>query len=349
MNTRGIIDFYLPVKAAYHLKILLASILIAMFFNTMWAGEPFNENFWVMLLSLFVQLEIFMLLAFRIFSPGVIKTGKQYKKQIIIKLIKFYLLVLIIATGFLFMTIMLSMFFGNQSFIDVLQHFVQKELVNFLISWLIGISIGSLVFFYQEWNSSLKREQKLKEEKLIFQYETLKNQVNPHFLFNSLNTLSSLVSKDAKLAEKFISRFSSIYRYILENRDVEMINLTNEIAFVENFFFLQKIRDDGKIDLNLDLNDADKYEILPISLQLLVENALKHNAATKDKPLKISVSMEDNYVVVQNNIQPKMQIEPSSKTGLKNLQERVKLVLNREVLVDSSGGSFIVKIPVKSI
>ncbi|MCK5470286.1 MAG: histidine kinase, partial [Cyclobacteriaceae bacterium] len=161
--------------------------------------------------------------------------------------------------------------------------------------------------------------------------------------------LSSLVSKDAKLSEKFISRFSSIYRYILENSNVEFINLSKEIAFVEDFFFLQKIRDDGKIDLNLDLNDAEKYEILPISLQLLIENALKHNAATKDKPLKITVSMENDYVVVENNIQPKMQMEPSSKIGLNNLQERVKLVLNREVLIESSGGSYIVKIPVKSI
>ncbi len=349
MKTRGLIDFYLPRKIAYHLKIVIASILIAMFFNTMWAGKPFNENFWVLFGLLFVQLEIFMLLAFRIFSPGAIKTGKQYKKQIIVKLVKFYLLVLLIATGFLFMTVMLNMLLGNQSFSYVLEQFIRRELVNFLISWLIGISIGSLVFFYQEWNNALKREQKLKEEKLIFQYETLKTQVNPHFLFNSLNTLASLVSKDPALSEKFISGFSSIYRYILENSRVELINLSKEIAFVENFFFLQKIRDDGKIDLKLDLNDIDNYEILPISLQLLVENALKHNAATKDKPLIIKISMESDYVVVENNLQLKMQMEPSSKIGLKNLQERVKLVMNKEVLVESSKSSFIVKIPVKSI
>ena len=349
MKTRGLIDFYLPSKIAYHLKIALASILIAMFFNTMWTGKPFNENFWVMLGLLFVQLEIYMAIAFRVFSTGSIKTGKTYKKQIIIKLIKFYLLVLLIATGIIFVTLTVIMFLGDQSFSDILNHFIQKELKGASISGLIGISGGTLIFFYFEWNDSLKREQKLREEKLIFQYETLKNQVNPHFLFNSLNTLSSLVSKDAKLSEKFISRFSSIYRYILENSNVELINLSKEIAFVEDFFFLQKIRDDGKIDLNLEINNAEKYEILPISLQLLIENALKHNAATKDKPLKITVSMENDYVVVENNIQPKMQMEPSSKIGLNNLQERVKLVLNREVLIESSGGSYIVKIPVKSI
>ena len=350
MKTRGWIDFYLPSRiAAYHLKIVLASILIAIFFNIMWAGKPFNENFWFMLVTLIIQLEIFMLLAFRIFSSGTIKTGDEYKKKIIFKLIKFYLLVLAIAIGFLLLTIVLQMFRYDQQFSYVLHQFLQNDLLRFLVSWLIGISIGSLVFFYQEWNSSLKREQKLKEEKLIFQYETLKNQVNPHFLFNSLNTLSSLVSQDPQLSEKFISNLSGIYRYILENRDVELINLAKEIDFVKRFFFLQKIRDNGKIELQMDLPDVEKYEILPISIQLLVENALKHNAATKQKPLIIKLSLKEDYIIIENALQPKMQLEPSSKLGLKNLQERVKLILRKEVMVDSSDGLFTVKIPIKSI
>ena len=331
------------------MKIVLASILIAMFFNTMWAGQPFNENFWLMLGSLILQLEIFMFLAFRVFSPGSMKTGVHYKKKIIFKLINFYLLVLAIATGFLLMTIIVQMFKYDQQFSYILHQFLQNNLLRFLVSWLIGVSIGSLVFFYNEWNDSLKREQKLKEEKLIFQYETLKNQVNPHFLFNSLNTLSSLVSQDPQLSEKFISNLSGIYRYILENRDVELINLVKEIDFVKRFFFLQKIRDDGKIELQMDLPDVEKYEILPISIQLLVENALKHNAATKQKPLIVKLSLKQDYIIIENALQPKMQLEPSSKLGLKNLQERVKLILQKEVIVDSSDGLFTVKIPIKSI
>ncbi|MCK5468879.1 MAG: hypothetical protein KAI99_10220, partial [Cyclobacteriaceae bacterium] len=140
MKTRGLIDFYLPSKIAYHLKIALASILIAMFFNTMWTGKPFNENFWIMLGLLFVQLEIYMAIAFRVFSTGSIKTGKTYKKQIIIKLIKFYLLVLLIATGIIFVTLTVIMFLGDQSFSDILNHFIQKELKGASISGLIGIS-----------------------------------------------------------------------------------------------------------------------------------------------------------------------------------------------------------------
>jgi two-component system LytT family sensor kinase len=349
MKTRGLTDFYLPSKVAYHVKILLASILIAVFFNTLWAADPFNDNFWYMIGSLFIQLEIFMFLAFRIFAPGSIKHGKTYKKQMISKLIKFYLIVFLIAAGFLFTSLIIATFLSEQTMTDVWNQFIQFEISNFLISWFIGIALGSLVFFYKEWNESLKREQKLREEKLIFQYETLKNQVNPHFLFNSLNTLSSLVSKDAKLAEKFISRFSMIYRYILENSNVELVKLSNEIAFVNDFFFLQKIRDNGKVELNLDIPNIEMYEILPISLQLLIENALKHNAATRDEPLKIKVFIEEGYLVVENKMQAKMQMEVSSKIGLKNLGERVKLVMNKEVSVESEYGLFVVKMPLKSV
>ena len=348
MKTRGWIDLYLPRKLAFHLKIVLASVLIAIFFNTAWTGKPFNENFLMMLGSLIIQLEIFMYLAMRIFASESIKSGKQYKKLIIIKLIKFYLTVLIIAIGFLFITMFIQMLMNNQRFSDIFQQFIQNGLINFVTSWLIGIALGSLLFFYFEWNASLQREQKLREEKLIFQYETLKNQVNPHFLFNSLNTLSSLVSKDARLSEKFIARFSSIYRYILENRDKDLVPLENELDFVRDYYFLQKIRDDGKIQLDINIEEANKYEILPISLQLLIENALKHNAATKESPLKIEVSNKNDHLMVKNNLEPKMRLEPSSKLGLKNLKERVKLVMNREVLVSQSSGQFIVKMPIKS-
>ena len=349
MKTRGWIDLYLPKKVAYHTKIVIASIIIAIFFNTLWSDKTFDENFPYMFGILIVELEIFMFMAFRIFAPGAIKTGKTYKKQIIIKLIKFYLLVLLISAAFIIVPIAINMQLHDQSFSEIINNFIKYELKIMLISWLIGIFIGSLIFFYTEWNDALKREQKLREEKLIFQYETLKNQVNPHFLFNSLNTLSSLVSQDAGLSEKFISDFSSIYRYILENSNVDLINLSKEIAFVEDYFYLQKIRDNGKIDLHLDLKDAKRYEILPISIQLLVENALKHNAATKENPLKIKIYLEDDYVVVENNLQPKMRLEPSSKIGLKNLKERVKLMMNKEISLVSSDGLFIVKMPIKTI
>ena len=347
MKSRGIIDFYLPSKIAYHIKIVLGSAFISMFFTLIWKGKLIDESFQMMFVVNIVQLEIFMWIALRIFNTPEKKQGTSYRNAILIRLIKFYFIVLLVATVVLFTTIFISMMSSGQTFDAVIQHFFQQEFKGFLISMLIGVSIGTLVFFFIEWSNSLKREQKLREEKLIFQYETLKNQVNPHFLFNSLNTLSSLVAKDAELSERFIQKLSSIYRYILENRNVDFINLSTELDFVKNYFYLQKIRDNGKIELELPKESTDQYEILPISIQLLIENALKHNAATRDNPLKIKVSLEDDLVVVENKLSPKMQMGPSSKLGLKNLEERVHLVMNRKVFIEPSDDSFIVKIPVK--
>ena len=170
------------------------------------------------------------------------------------------------------------------------------------------------------------REQKLREEKQVFQYETLKNQVNPHFLFNSLNTLSSLVVTKPSLAETFINKLSYIYRYILENKDIEFVDLKTEIEFAEDYFYLHKIRDGEKIHLEITFNENRSYKILPISLQILIENALKHNSATNESPLRIVIRQEsDDSITVRNNIQRKMNIEHSSLIGLKNLAKRIKL------------------------
>jgi len=349
MRTHRISDLYLPPKLAYHIKIFIGGILVSMFFNWIWRGNPFAENFFVMVGLVFVQLEIFFALSRKMFVQRSVKTGKDYKSKIIKRLILFYLLAFAIAIGFLFFTFFLiDIFLSEASFKDIVGQFMAQELKRFLTSWFIGISLGSLIFFYFEWTHSLKREQKLREEKLIFQYETLKNQVNPHFLFNSLNTLSSLVSKDPELSERFISKFSHIYRYILENKDREMVRLDEELKFIEDYFFLQKIRDNGKIDLQIDIDQSEKYEILPISLQLLVENAIKHNAATLENPLKINITLNgDQNLTVTNNLKSKMHLESSSKIGLKNLGERISLVMNREMRVIEEKEKFIVELPIR--
>jgi sensor histidine kinase YesM len=349
MKSRGSIDFYLPSLIAYQIKMILGGLAVTVFFSLIWKGQPFTSDFWLMFIIAFVQLELFMVIANKIFNHGTYKHDTSYKKQILSRLLRFYLLVMVISAAVVFLTITFAMYYYESSFSYSLNNFVQYELRGFLISFTIGITIGSVIFFYVEWTHALKRETKLREEKLIFQYETLKSQVNPHFLFNSLNTLSSLVATNAQLSEEFINKLSSIYRYILENRDMDLINLSKELGFVNDYFFLQKIRDNGKIDLMIDVVRPENYEILPISIQLIVENVLKHNAATREKPLAIKIYQESENLIVENILQPKMHLDPSSKTGLKNLSERVKLVLNKEVEIQSGNGIYMVKIPVKQI
>ena len=262
----------------------------------------------------------------------------------------FFIVAFIISAILYILVLTISFLIYGQDLKTLFPHILQTEVTGFIIGAGSGYLIGALIFFYFQWVDALKREQKLKEEKLVFQYETLKNQVNPHFLFNSLNTLSSLVSKDTKLSEEYILKLSSIYRYILENKELDQINLKKEIEFVQDYFYLQKVRDDGKIDLIMDVSDPEDYEILPISLQLLVENAFKHNIATREHPLlvKIQLHIQEKTISVSNKLKPKTQIEASSKIGLSNLSERIKLIMGRDIEIFESVNEFTVHVPIRT-
>lgn len=191
----------------------------------------------------------------------------------------------------------------------------------------------------------MKRERKLRGENLIFQHETLKSQVNPHFLFNSLNTLSSLITNDPGKAEQYIQKLSSIYRYILENSRKNTVNLDSEIEFVKEYFELFNIRDEGKIFLNIDVRPESGFSILPVSLQILLENAIKHNMATKEKPLEINISLEKDSIRVRNNLQKMATGIRSTETGLKNLAARVHLITGKDLTVRATPDDFTVLIP----
>lgn len=241
-----------------------------------------------------------------------------------------------------------NMYRNDINFSNFFINLFNNDMKGFLSATLIGFALGALFFFYVQWAEALKREQKLNEEKLIFQYETLKSQVNPHFLFNSLNSLSSLIRKDPDLSEKYIQTLSAIYRYILGNENQELVPLSTEIEFVKSYFFLQKIRDEEKIELKIEINETENIRILPISLQLLVENALKHNSATRKQPLEITIHFEGlDKITVRNNLQKKTQLSGSSKIGLKNLNERSRLILTREIEIQETSDEFVVKIPLK--
>jgi len=266
------------------------------------------------------------------------------------RLLLFYIAVLIIAFLLFLIVFSITAYLNNENFSGSLQNLWNYEMRGFISATLIGFAIGALFFFYVQWTDALKREQKLNQEKLIFQYETLKKQVNPHFLFNSLNSLSSLVRKDPELSEKFIQKLSSIYRYVLDVEEKELVLLSDELIFVRDYFYLQQIRDQEKIVLKTEIREMENAEIPPVSIQLLVENALKHNSATRNQPLEIIVHDEGlDKIAVRNNLQKKRQLSNSAQIGLKNLNERCRLILNREIEVQETRNEFVVKLPVKVI
>lgn len=209
--------------------------------------------------------------------------------------------------------------------------------------WLMFFTIA---FFYVLWQKSIQKEQKLIEENLKHRYNTLKSQVNPHFLFNSLNILSELIYVDAKKSDHYIQTLSSIYRYVLENEENDLVDLEKEIEFVKQYFSLQQVRDEEKISLEIDITEPKGLKIMPVSLQTLIENALKHNARSLEKPLKIRISQIGNYIVVSNPIQKKSILEQSTQTGLSNLQDRTKIIMGRELEINNESANFTVKLPI---
>lgn len=337
----------LAQKAVWHLKIFAGATLLSIFFSFVLKQQLVHGQTLQMVVFTFVQLEIFIWLGAWFFQS--MKVGAPgFKKKMIIRLLLFYFVVLLIASSFYIMLYLYFFVKTGNDFSYFFANLFNNEMKGFFTATLVGFTLGTLFFFYVQWAEALKREQKLTEEKLIFQYETLKSQVNPHFLFNSLNSLSSLVRKDPDLSEQYIQKLSTIYRYILENDNKELVPLSEEIEFVNNYFYLQKIRDEEKIEMKMELRKIENVQVLPVSLQLLVENALKHNSATRKQPLEITIHFEGlDKIVVRNNLQKKTQLNGSSKIGLKNLNERSRLILNREIEIQETVDEFVVKIPVK--
>ena len=191
------------------------------------------------------------------------------------------------------------------------------------------------------------RAERLEKEAVQAQFAALKSQVNPHFLFNSLSILSSLVHADADLSERFIDQLSRAYRYILEQKDNERVLLRTELEFIQAYRFLLNIRFENKFDVVINVPDADqsRYSIAPLTLQLLVENAVKHNRMSAKEPLKIHIQLEGQCLVVRNNLQPRPQSENSTGVGLQNIVNRYALLTREPVSVSENEGSFVVKIP----
>lgn len=238
---------------------------------------------------------------------------------------------------------------------------IQKQGINILYSktfeglkYLIIFTIAGVILinsshFFKSWKQAAINEEKLKREKLAVEYEALKNQVNPHFLFNSLSALSSLVYKDQDKAVTFIREFSNVFRYALESREKEVVDLATEKKMLESVSYLYRIRYEDSLQIRINLPDAtDKY-IIPMALQMLLENAIKHNAISEKKPLMVEIREEEDYVVVRNNLQAKKSEIVSNKIGLENIKSRYKYLSAKDVLVEISNEEFVVKIPVLNI
>ncbi len=221
---------------------------------------------------------------------------------------------------------------------------VQNAFVSFLLA-LLFTAFNEGAFLFNQWKQSLLEQEKLRQENLVARLEGLKKQLDPHFLFNSLSVLSGVVYKDPALADLYISKLAQVYRYVLDHTEEKQVPLSAEISVVEAYLFLLNVRFYNKIEAKIQLSHTQGAQVLPLSIQLLVENAVKHNYISDEHPLTLSIHTEGSTLWVTNSIHNKSGKVNSSGIGLKNLQARYQFMTGQSIIVEPDSKVFRVGLP----
>ena len=235
--------------------------------------------------------------------------------------------------------------FDRQPFgIDTWEHTLEAAILPVYIAIFLTIILTSRSFLLA-WRKSTIDTERLKRENLQAQYEALKNQINPHFLFNSFNVLTDLVYMDQDLAASFISQLSQVFRYVLESSKKEMVPLESELQNLEAYIFLLKMRFGENLVINRSKCPEGGFHIVPLCLQMLLENAVKHNVISEEEKLVIEIWEENDYIHLSNNLQLRNLSERSTKLGLENIKARYELIPGKKVKIMQNDDRFVVAIP----
>lgn len=225
-----------------------------------------------------------------------------------------------------------------------------QEFIAALILSALVMALYEAISFYVHLQRTVAEKVELERQNVESQLEGLRNQVNPHFLFNSLNTLVYLIPEDPEKAVRFVQQLSKVYRYVLESRDVKMIPLREELEFLNSYVYLLKERFGENLHVEIKgLEQKQDSAIVPLALQILFENAIKHNIISSEKPLRIEVFSENGHLVVRNNLQRKNQVMDSTGVGLQNIKDRYRMLTDKDVQIIASQQYFTVALPVIEI
>lgn len=218
--------------------------------------------------------------------------------------------------------------------------------------WLVSTLFVSIWIYRLIYSIHKKQENKVKEQKIIAgtasaKFETLKNQIDPHFLFNSLNVLSSLIEENPDNAQRFTTALSKVYRYVLEQKDKDLVSIDEELDFAKTYMNLLQMRFENSLTYEVLINKVDsEAKVVPLSLQLLLENAIKHNIISEQKPLHIQIYIENDVLVIQNNFQKKAVLQDGQGVGIQNIISRYHIITDRKVTIEQNEHAFTVKLPI---
>ncbi|WP_269222852.1 sensor histidine kinase [Flavobacterium sp. IMCC34518] len=263
------------------------------------------------------------------------------KKRLIVQ--SFLSVIFTSITLFTLMYTLHQLRFGDGRIIDRKMMEIFPPAILFTLA-LLSIKIGTE--FFNALKNSLLEVEKYKTESANAQLENLKNQLNPHFLFNNLSVLTSLVYKNQDKAAHFINELSKVYRYVLDNKNSELVPLKEELDFINHYIYLRKIRFEESILFEIKIEESKKNDfLLPMCLQMLVENTIQHNETSQANPLKVLIYTENNSLIIENPILPRSNVADSTKTGLKNIEKRYSFFTDDKVIISNNGKIFKVILP----
>lgn len=230
-----------------------------------------------------------------------------------------------------------SEFWGSET----ISNYYFSTFLTFIITFAFHV-----FYFYKAYNENRVKEQKIIAGSASAQFESLKNQIDPHFLFNSLNVLSSLIEENPEAAQKFTTSLSKVYRYVLEQKDKELVSVEEELKFAKTYMNLLKMRFENSITFEVPEFENEDTKVVPLSLQLLLENCIKHNIVSEKKPLHIKIYIEENELIIENNKQIKEVLQDRKGVGLQNIVSRYAILTKRNVIIQESETIFKVKLPI---
>jgi len=332
-----------------HVLIASLSMLFALSESEGIMAKPpldlFGEDYWRMFLWHFLYISTIWNgnIALIEFSPyNKWNWETQAKRKI--------LLTVFIATAW---PILINYFF-NIIFYPIILHRscnlgAKETIVLLILSVSITLFINAVFValeFFNHWRKSVTEREALKRTTITAEFESLKSQVNPHFLFNALNTLSSLIEDEPKVATEFVQQLASVYRYLLSQNEKEIVSLGEELDFMKSYVFLNQIRfgENLKVTVNVDPKFLHK-NIITLTLQILLENAIKHNVISAESPLHINIEAKEDSLCVCNNLQPKLQLATSNGIGLSNIKSRYHFFNDKEVVITKTAEKFEVCVP----
>ncbi|WP_298321134.1 sensor histidine kinase [uncultured Aquimarina sp.] len=332
----GFDDFWFII-----IGILILSFITDYLFSNSFVRHPFGKAIISWSVSLFFSTcDWFIIRSIMIFLRKRLPSFKDNSKRI------FLFFIAIVSTVFL------VDFFGNiiLSFILGLNYNPlsrAKILLPIILISTMTMAIYEAIYFYIRLKKSIREEEQAKQMIVQTQLDTLRNQAQPHFFFNTLNTLRDIIDQNSKEdAKEFVDKLSDVYRFILESGNANLISLRDELKFAKSYIHIQSERFGNNLKVNWDIPKVSlDAMIVPMSLQLLLENAIKHNVISRSKPLAISVATKNNFLIVTNEIQPKSTQIPSTKLGLKNIEKRYALISSKPIEIKNDSTQFIVSLP----